>query len=70
MNTAPPPQTFADTACKLWALAATGLGWPPDTFWNATPAELIGAFPAANDGQANGITRADIARLIKGTEDG
>lgn len=31
---------FADTAQRLSGLAGQALGWTPDIFWNATPAEL------------------------------
>jgi uncharacterized phage protein (TIGR02216 family) len=33
-------RTFAAGACRLAALAAQTLGWRPDEFWRATPAEL------------------------------
>ena len=32
--------TFADVAAQLAARTALILGWRPDDFWNATPAEL------------------------------
>lgn len=31
---------FAEAALRLSGLAARALGWPPDLFWQATPAEL------------------------------
>ena len=31
---------FGDLALRLSALAARLLGWRPDHFWSATPAEL------------------------------
>jgi uncharacterized phage protein (TIGR02216 family) len=34
--------TFSDAAAKLAAQTALHLGWRPDEFWNATPAELVG----------------------------
>ena len=35
--------TFAHAARRLVGAAAACLGWTPDTFWNATPAELCDA---------------------------
>ena len=32
--------TFGACAARLCSVAATLLGWRPDEFWNATPAEL------------------------------
>jgi Phage tail assembly chaperone protein, TAC len=37
---------FADTACRLAGLCAALLGWRPDEFWTATPAELATIFEA------------------------
>jgi len=33
--------TFGDCAARLCSSAAMLLGWRPDEFWNATPAELV-----------------------------
>ena len=35
--------TFAEAAGRAWQAAALGLGWRPNDFWGATPAELAGA---------------------------
>lgn len=35
--------TFGLAARRLAGAAAACLGWTPDTFWNATPAELSDA---------------------------
>ena len=44
--------TFADVAAQLAARTALTLGWRPDDFWNATPAELLGILQAiAGDGE-------------------
>ena len=34
---------FGERARRLAVMAAQLLGWSPDTFWNATPAELCDA---------------------------
>lgn len=45
--------TFADVAAQLAGRTALTLGWRPDDFWNATPAELLGILQAmAGDGEA------------------
>jgi uncharacterized phage protein (TIGR02216 family) len=35
--------TFGEAAAKLFGAASSLLGWRPDEFWNATPAELATA---------------------------
>jgi uncharacterized phage protein (TIGR02216 family) len=42
--------TFADVAAQLAARTALILGWRPDDFWNATPAELLGILQAVAGG--------------------
>ena len=61
---------FAGTAQQLWAVAATVLHWTPDAFWRATPAELVSAFPMDGSATQSTITRADIERMLKGTDNG
>jgi len=34
--------TFADSAGRLAGFAGAVLGWAPEVFWRATPAELAG----------------------------
>ena len=36
-------ERFGEGARRLAGIAAQLLGWSPDTFWNATPAELCDA---------------------------
>jgi hypothetical protein len=40
--------TFTDVASKLAGQTALLLGWRPDDFWNATPAELACIFSAVS----------------------
>ena len=43
---------FGLAARRLAGMAAQLLGWTPDTFWNATPAELCDALmPAGEAGE-------------------
>ena len=40
------PLSFAQSATRLAGLTAVHLGWFPDTFWAATPAELAAILAA------------------------
>ena len=40
---------FGEAAARLCAAAAVLLGWRPDEFWNATPAELALALQPSSD---------------------
>ena len=61
--------TFAETAVRLAGLAARTLGWRPQEFWAATPAEL--ALSLGADGRADcPPSRAELMSLIeKDTQD-
>lgn len=52
---------FGDTAARLAALTAALLGWRPEEFWRATPAELAGILalivPTTEHGDSALITR-------------
>lgn len=55
---------FGTGALQLSALAARALGWRPDDFWSATPAELIAILlPAASAGAA--VDRTDLSRMME-----
>ena len=55
---------FADQAIALCRFAAIHLGWRPDEFWRATPADLLSVLSEPDPG-ARPPTRADIARLME-----
>ena len=40
---------FGDAAARLSGAASMLLGWPPDEFWSATPAELALALSQPGD---------------------
>ena len=67
--------SFADSAARLAGLAGALLGWSPDQFWRATPAELGAVLNAlAGDGalpppQAP-PTRDHIAQMMEAFPDG
>ena len=60
---------FSEAAARLAGLAGALLGWRPDEFWNATPAELA-AVIAALAGPGPLVSPADLARLKEMYPDG
>lgn len=65
-------QTFATAAVRLAGLSAWMIGWTPDTFWAATPAELaaiLSALTPAHDATAH-ATPAQLAHLMEQFPDG
>ncbi len=66
---APP---FTDHAAGLAGLAALLLGWRPDEFWRATPAELAGvlAVMAGEDREMGPLDALMLARLKEKFPDG
>lgn len=66
MNETAGSPRFADNAARIFGQCALLLGWRPDEFWSATPAE-IAAIQAALRGpeQSASLSRADIDRLMQ-----
>lgn len=62
---------FMDGAARLAGIAGALLGWRPDEFWRATPAELAGVLSAlfGEDG-GDPAGPADLARLKEMFPDG
>lgn len=57
---------FSETAGRLAGLAGAVLGWRPDDFWNATPAELAAVLTAlAGGGGFEAAAAGDLARLME-----
>jgi hypothetical protein len=55
---------FSEGAARLAGLAGALLGWRPDEFWRATPAELACVVRAMGGGSdEQGAGAADLARL-------
>ena len=61
---------FSDGAARLAGLAGALLGWRPDEFWSATPAELGAVLEAMLGPDCAPASRADLARLIERFPDG
>lgn len=55
---------FSEAAARLAGLAGALLGWRPDEFWNATPAELGAVLRALTGDGSHGASTADLARLM------
>ncbi len=62
-------ERFASAAGKLAGLAGRALGWRPDEFWAATPAELAAILSPASSGASEGVSRADLTRLMEQEHD-
>ncbi|HEX6374606.1 MAG TPA: phage tail assembly chaperone [Allosphingosinicella sp.] len=56
---------FSEAAARLAGLAGALLGWRPDDFWRATPAELGAVLEAMLGPGEAGASRADLARLME-----
>lgn len=54
---------FAEAAGRLAGVAGWLIGWRPDEFWRATPAELAAVLRAARGEEAPGDAGVDGAEL-------
>ncbi|WP_298470320.1 phage tail assembly chaperone [uncultured Erythrobacter sp.] len=64
-------EVFGQAAQKWWSLSARLLGWRPNDFWQATPAELIASLrdPTETD-DAAGPSRERIAQMMERDSNG
>jgi uncharacterized phage protein (TIGR02216 family) len=62
--------TFARAAGRLAGQAGAVLGWSPDAFWAATPAELAAVVAALAGEAADPPDATTIARLREAFPDG
>jgi len=60
---------FSEAAARLAGIAGALLGWRPDEFWTATPAELAAVLSALGGG-AQSVSADDLARLKERFPDG
>ena len=58
-------QRFGAQALRLSGLAARALGWPPDIFWRATPAELAAILAPANGDEGRPLNRNELETLLE-----
>lgn len=61
---------FSDGAVRLAGLAGALLGWRPDEFWRATPAELAAVLRGLKGEEAAPAVPADLMRLMEMFPDG
>jgi uncharacterized phage protein (TIGR02216 family) len=61
---------FSEAAARLAGLAGALLGWRPDEFWRATPAELAAVLAALTASGSAPLSRAELARLKERFPDG
>jgi hypothetical protein len=61
---------FSNAAGRLAGLAGAVLGWRPDEFWAATPAELAGVLGALRGGRGPAAGATDLDRLKEMFPDG
>jgi Phage tail assembly chaperone protein, TAC len=55
---------FSEAAGRLAGMAGALLGWRPEEFWTATPAELAAVLSAMSGGGGAAVaSAADLARL-------
>lgn len=56
---------FGEAATRLAGQAALLVGWTPDTFWAATPAELMAIAMAAAPPPGDGIDRTTLTAMME-----
>lgn len=61
---------FSEAAGRLAGLAGALLGWRPEEFWRATPAELTAVLAALTGGGDAPVTGDELARLKEMFPDG
>ena len=59
------PERFSNGAARLAGLAGVLLGWRPEEFWRATPAELAAVIGAMAGDVEEPIGRSDLDRLME-----
>ena len=56
---------FGAAAARLSGHVGLLLGWHPDQFWAATPAEVASAFAAVLPPEGEGVTRDTLNALLE-----
>lgn len=62
--------SFIEAASRLAGVAGALLGWGPDAFWRATPAELATVLRALARDDCTPASTADLGRLKEMFPDG
>ncbi len=58
-------ERFSESASQLAGLAGALLGWRPDEFWRATPAELGAVLGAMAAEAGEGVSSSDLERMME-----
>jgi uncharacterized phage protein (TIGR02216 family) len=59
-------ERLSEAAARLTGLAGALLGWRPEEFWRATPAELGAVLEAMlGSGEGETASRSDLERLMQ-----
>lgn len=62
-------ERFTPAAGRLAGLAGRLLGWRPDEFWQATPAELAAILAPAAEAAGAPMSRAELDRMMEHDDD-
>jgi len=62
--------TFAAVAGRLAGIIPRTLGWRPQAFWEATPAELAAIFAADDQSPGEPLTRSELVSLMERDSNG
>lgn len=65
-----PPDTFTGPAARLAGQCALLLGWKPDEFWAATPAEVAMILSATRAPEAESAVDRDTMNRMMENDDG
>ncbi|QZH76363.1 MAG: phage tail assembly chaperone [Erythrobacter sp.] len=63
-------ERFTASAARLAGLSGRLLSWPPDWFWQATPAELAAILFVDPEATTSGIDRQTIEQMMERERDG
>ena len=58
-------ERFSEAAARFAGLAGALLGWRPDEFWRATPAELGAVLEAMLGPEWEAASRSDLERMMQ-----
>jgi len=62
--------TFAAAAGRLAGIIPRTLGWRPQAFWDATPAELAAIFAVDDQPSGDPLTRSELTALMERERNG
>jgi len=63
-------RTFTAVAGRLAGIIPRALGWQPQAFWDATPAELAAIFAADEQPAGEPLTRSELVTLLERERNG